>query len=361
MDMAIDVGALVRKAMEEAIRERGQMNVLIAGRTGAGKSTLINSVFQGRLAETGQGRPITTHTREITKSGIPLSIWDTRGLELAAFQETIDELTRVVSERAADPNPARHIHVAWLCIQEDGRRVEEAEIALHKLLAQHMPVLGVVTKARSDGGFKDEVQSLLPQARNVVRVRAIREELDEGHVLNPMGLETLIEATSEVIPDGHRRAFAAAQKASIKEKASVSHRIVAASATSAAALAVNPLPLADAALIVPVQIGMLAGITSAYGMELTRGFLTTIVASAAGAGGATYAGRVVFANLLRLFPGAGTIAGGVIAASTAAAMTTALGEAYIATLSTVFSRSPADQIDPADVAAELKRRLSKTA
>ncbi|WP_254508214.1 GTPase [Anatilimnocola floriformis] len=46
MDM-INFGGLAKNALEEALRERGHANVLIAGRTGVGKSTLINSVFQG--------------------------------------------------------------------------------------------------------------------------------------------------------------------------------------------------------------------------------------------------------------------------------------------------------------------------
>jgi|GEM_PF-3558277 len=68
-----DIAAMARKAIEEAIRELGQVNVLIAGRTGVGKSTLINAIFQGNLAATGQGRPVTQTTREITKEGIPFS------------------------------------------------------------------------------------------------------------------------------------------------------------------------------------------------------------------------------------------------------------------------------------------------
>ena len=162
-----DIGALIKKAMEEAIRERGQVNVLIAGRTGVGKITLINAVFQGNLAETGQGRPVTKTTREITKEGMPLTIWDTRGLEMAAYKETILELEHLIINRAGEHDHRRHIHVAWLCIHEDGRRVEEAEIELHRALSKHMPVLGLITKARSDQGFRAEVQKLLPEARNI--------------------------------------------------------------------------------------------------------------------------------------------------------------------------------------------------
>ena len=65
-----------------------------------------------------------------------------------------------------------------------------------------MPVLGIITKARSDEEFRAEVQRLLPEARNVVRVRAIAETLDDGHTLEPMGLDDLIEATLGLLPDG---------------------------------------------------------------------------------------------------------------------------------------------------------------
>ncbi len=50
----------------------------------------------------------------------------------------------------------KHIHLAWFCVQEDGRRVEEAEAALHNMLSGHVPLLGVITKARADNGFRAE-------------------------------------------------------------------------------------------------------------------------------------------------------------------------------------------------------------
>ena len=72
--------ATVKKAVREALEERGHVNVLIAGATGVDKSTLINAIFQGNFATTGQGLPVTPNTREIKKDDIPLSIFDTCGL-----------------------------------------------------------------------------------------------------------------------------------------------------------------------------------------------------------------------------------------------------------------------------------------
>lgn len=350
---------LLRRTVEMTIKERGHINIVIAGRTGAGKSTLINAVFQGNMATTGQGKPVTKNAIEITKEGIPLTIFDTRGLEISAFKETIEELKDLVIQRSNDRDANRHIHVAWLCIQEDGRRVEEAEIELSKMLSDYVSVLVVITKARSDNGFSSEVQKLLPKAKNVVRVRSISETFDDGETtLKPMGLEALIEATSELIPEGKRKALAASQKANLKYKKSQAHKVVLSAATAAAAAGASPIPFSDVAILAPIQVGMLAGITSVFGLELSTGSLSTLVGSAIGVTGATFAGRAIVSNILKLIPGAGTVAGGVVSATTAGAITTTLGEAYIAVLASFFENNPEAQPDVEDIASLLKKKMS---
>ncbi|HDU8490544.1 TPA: 50S ribosome-binding GTPase [Aeromonas hydrophila] len=355
-----NIDDILNEAIQKANTERGHISILIAGRSGVGKSTLINSVFQHKMAETGQGRPVTKNTREITKEGVPLTIFDTRGLEMSQFKETLSELEKLIKERATDRDSNRHIHVAWLCIQEDGRRVEEAEVDLHNMLARYMPVLTVITKARSDNGFKSEVQNLLPESRNVIRVRAIKEEMDDGYVMESMGLESLIELTSEIVPEGKRKALAASQKANLNYKKSQSHKIVAGAATAAAAAGASPIPFSDAAILAPIQISMIAGITSVFGLELSKGTLSTLVTSAIGVGGATFIGRTVVVNIMKFFPGIGTLAGGAISAATASAITIALGEAYIAVLAEIFSENPDAVPTAGEVGERLKERMQKS-
>src|SRR5947209_19553632 len=153
-----NLAELAKNALDEALRERGHVNVLIAGRTGVGKSTLINAVFQGDFATTGQGRPVTMQTREITKEGVPLSIFDTRGLEMAEYAAALKALMAFVQERRSERDANRHIHVAWVCVEEDLRRVEQAESDLARVLAERVPVIGVITKSRNDRGFRAHVQ-----------------------------------------------------------------------------------------------------------------------------------------------------------------------------------------------------------
>lgn len=354
-----DFGKIMNEACEKVEKETGRINILIAGKTGVGKSTLINSVFQGNMAETGQGKPVTQTTKEITKEGIPVSIFDTRGLETKEYREIINELKTFVSQRRNETDVNRQIHVAWVCITEDSRRVEDAEIELVDMLSEYVPVIGIITKARADNGFQTEVKKLLPNTRNVIRVRAIAETLDEGMTLPQMNLDKLVELTEEVIPDGRRNAFAAAQKASIKQKVSRAQAVIAASVTAAVAAGATPIPFSDAAILVPIEVGMLAGISKVFGLNLSKGLMGTLVSSMIGSSAATIGGKAIVSGLLKLIPGAGSVAGAIISGATAGTLTTTLGELYVATLTAVFNATKGEVPTSEQIVTEFKKQLGK--
>lgn len=355
----LNIEEVFSEAIQTVLKEQGMVNILIAGRSGVGKSTLINAVFQKNIAETGQGRPITRDTREITKEGVPITILDTRGLEISQYEETLKELEHVISERNRDRDSNRHIHAAWLCIQEDGRRVEQAEIDLYTMLSAYVPVVSVITKARNDCGFKVEVQKLLPECKNVTRVRAIQETLDDGHILPPVGLKELVELTSEIIPDGKRRAFAASQKANIDYTKEQAHQIVAASALAAAAAGATPIPFSDAIVLVPIQVGMIVGVSAVFGLDISKASISSLLSSIVGASSATVIGRTLVVNALKLIPGAGSVVGGAISATTASALTLALGKAYIEVLAKIFSENPDAIPNEQNIGQLLKEEMQK--
>ena len=352
-----ELSKVMQEAVENALHQRGRVNVLIAGKTGVGKSTLINAVFQGNLATTGQGRPVTTDIRQITKQDIPVTIFDTVGLEIIKAHETMEEIETFVVERSKNVDPKEHIHVGWVCIAEDSRRVEDAEVELTNMLAKYMPVVVIITKARSDGGFASVVQRLLPQAANVVRVRALRETFDDGYVIPPMGLVDLVDLTMEVVPEGQKNALAAAQKVDLKHKVSRSRGIVVSAAATAGTAGAIPIPFADAAVIVPTQIGMLAGISATFGIPVTSAFLGTLLSGALTGTGGTIGGRLIASELLKLIPGVGTVIGGVINAGTAMALTTAFGEAYISVLHYLIS-SGEEMPSSEQIAEAFKQKLA---
>lgn len=350
---------LLQQAVNDALKRRGRLNIIITGNVGVGKSTLINAVFQGNLATTGDGLPVTQGTREIKKESIPLSIFDTRGLEKGKYQETVQALENLIQEKQESRDPYQHIHVAWICILEESRRVENADIELAKMLTRYVPVVAVITKCISDRGFRQIVQDILPQARNVVRVHAKETILDDGHKIGVMGLENLVELTMELVPEAVKNAFSASQRISLKIKLQRAHAAVATAAASAASVGAIPVPFADAIALVPIQIGMLATISALWGIPVSRVLLGTLVGGSITSSVGTIGGRALAGRLLKLIPVVGSVTGAVITAAVASTVTTAFGEAYIATLYALTKDDPGRIPMPEEIREGFQHQLKK--
>ena len=91
------------------------------------------------------------------------------------------------------------------------------------------------------------------------------------------------------------------------------------SATGASAVAgLIPIPMSDAIPITAAQIGMIIKIGDLFDISLSE-------AAIAGVALTQQAGRSVASGLLKMIPGVGTLIGGIISGSTAAALTEFLG------------------------------------
>lgn len=90
-----------------------------------------------------------------------------------------------------------------------------------------------------------------------------------------------------------------------------------------------PIPFADAPLLIAEQVTMMVSINAIFKFNVSKDALKSLVTAALGVGGATVIGKTIVANVLKLIPGAGSIAGGAISAATAGLITLALGKAYI--------------------------------
>jgi uncharacterized protein (DUF697 family) len=160
------------------------------------------------------------------------------------------------------------------------------------------------------------------------------------------------------VPEGQRRAFVASQKVDIDLKKRHARMIVATAAGSAATIGAVPIPFSDAILIVPIQVAMVAGISATFGLSLPNGFLSTLVGSMVTGTAATITGRSIVAGLVKLIPGAGTLLGGAVSATTAAAVTTAFGNAYIRTLEMLFLRHHGEPPTADEVLGTMKQQLA---
>jgi len=101
-----------------------------------------------------------------------------------------------------------------------------------------------------------------------------------------------------------------------------------------------PIPFSSAALLVPMQLGMMGRIAHIYQMPFDRAALLAVASTSV----ATTLGRTAAANLLKFLPGAGSVAGGVVNASVASGFTLAMGQAWL----TVCQRAAAGKLPTID-------------
>ncbi|WP_407371433.1 GTPase [Carnobacterium sp.] len=323
---------------EEELKKMTPVNVMVVGKTGVGKSTLINNVFRENLALTGIGRPITKHLRRISKEGVPLVLYDTRGLELSLeVQNDIkNEIFETINENKK-LGIKEEIHLAYYCINANSSRIEPTELELISELSEKIPVVIILTQSIGEPAklFKEYIEALNLPIYGVISIMAEDFKVTEEFSVPAFGLKELIEMSLEIIPEEAKKAFNNAQQVDIARKAIAARTWALRYIATSFGVGFLPIPFSDASVLVPMQVTLLAHITAIFGISMDKSTIASLVAAIGGTGGATFAGRYIVSNVIKMIPGAGTVVGGVISGSTAAIITTALSMSYIEVLAII--------------------------
>jgi uncharacterized protein (DUF697 family) len=213
------------------------------------------------------------------------------------------------------------------------RRFEEAEADfVRRLDEMGLPVILVLTQVPMRNGFVHPDAVLLAEQIIAKQLPLVAGQpfmtyakADEFAGQPAYGLKELLDATFRVAPEGVQGALVAAQEIDQVRKAQEANKYIAGAAASAAAAAATPIPFSDAALLVPIQLGMMARIAQIYKIKFERAALMAIASTTA----ATQIGRATFTGLLKMIPGAGTVIGGAIGAGVASTFTYAMGQAWL--------------------------------
>jgi uncharacterized protein (DUF697 family)/GTP-binding protein EngB required for normal cell division len=323
-----------RTEYEQQSEAIGRFNLAVFGKTGVGKSTLVNAIFGEDVATVGIGEPVTQGSHLYLDKVGSLGIVDTQGLEIGTDdKKIIDELQKMINRTRKLPL-SEQVHVAWYCVRGMDRRFEDTEAEFVRALDElGLPVIVVMTQVpRTERGFHPDAVALA----ELVRQRQLPvvpgspfftyAKPDEWTGQRAYGLREVLDATFRVAPEGVHGALVAAQEIDHSRKASEAQKVIAAAASSAAASAAVPVPFSDAVMLVPIQLGMMAKIAQLYKIKFDRAALMAIASTTA----ATQAGRATFTGLLKLVPGAGSVAGGLIGAGVASTYTYAMGQAWLA-------------------------------
>lgn len=338
------------KDYQSEMNAMGHVNLIIAGKTGVGKSTLLNAAFRENVADVGSAKPITNDSsmKWYEKDGYPLRLYDTVGLELddKTRDSTIEKILTECNNAKKNNDPDKFIHAMWYCVLSESDRLEPYEADFINKIAEQIPVILVLTKSfrkKHAEKLRNAIKTEYPELdikNDVVLLAADEDEEDCDEGKEPeksFGVDILVEMTAQIVPESAQKAWCNAQKASMKLKEERSQKLIIATAATSFGEGYIPLPFSAAYALVPTQLGMLAGITAIFGISVSKNLLLTIVTSMAGCAGTTFTGRTIVSNLLKMIPGVGTVLGGTINGATASALTVALGESYVQIMKMVMN------------------------
>ena len=221
---------IIKENIKELIKlliqqnEIKHLNLQIIGKTGVGKSTLVNAIFGEKVAEVKKGEPCTMETKcyESERYNF-IRIYDTRGIEISTnfdIGKVFNETLKDIKDKCEKNEPDNLIHCLLYCFTGTRFEREEGEI-LVKLRQTYegkkLPIIMVLTQdieedeEDEEDGFKqlyDSINKIIEEkcgetlSDNASRITLIKilakeKKISKKITIPPKGLDVLIEKCLE--------------------------------------------------------------------------------------------------------------------------------------------------------------------
>ena len=223
----LNVDKMIKIQIEEKIKNYkfsenfNHFNILILGRAGIGKSTLINSILELEgleAAKTGIGKAITYGEPKgyISNKKKGLRLWDSQGIDKEKYHisKAVESVKNLINEASINNEPDKFIHCIWYCVTGD--RFEESEreslIELMKIYDDDtLPIIIVYTEAYNEEDVEsvsEEIKKVLKEKINKIKeinicqVVAKNKEIKIGgnnFVIEKMGIKQLMDISLKKI------------------------------------------------------------------------------------------------------------------------------------------------------------------
>ena len=194
---------------EKKVCEIKHLSIVIGGKSGVGKSTLINTMLKKKLAKTGVGRIQTTEVFAYKSPKLSfLRLFDTRGIELeheygpdkilSQILKIIEDEKKEIENNNKQDNCDDYIQCIWYCIT--GTIIEEKEIEIIKKLKNNnysIPIIVVYTYTQSKEIAKNIKNDLESEFNNDFHFVCVLAQ-SIPNIYDSFGLDELLNETLKV-------------------------------------------------------------------------------------------------------------------------------------------------------------------
>jgi hypothetical protein len=226
-----------RRTVTPDVLRRGNLvrNILVLGKTGTGKTSLLNYLY-GLDLPVGAGLPQTgkgIHESTFVREGTAYHIFDSWGLEADSLPEWRKEVLSLVGKRNTSPRMDEWFHAVYYCFSANTARIEDVEVdeIIVPLLRMGSKVLVILTNA--EPGFRKEekiqgmttylrerLEQVLPGAGDIpiLPVVSVAGETVGGDPVTRSGRSEILAAAEYSLAEDIRRRLPAIYKANVRRK-----------------------------------------------------------------------------------------------------------------------------------------------
>ncbi len=260
----------LKEELEKVMENLASPNIAVIGRTGAGKSTLINAVFGGELAKTGTGLPVSDAFIRYPKDDrkVPVVIYDSAGYEMTKEEKFKNDVFEFLEQKKSEPID-KQIHLVWYVIHAGLKRFEYFDAQIIQALKQRgLPLIVILSQA--DLARAVEIYEI----EKTIKTYQSEYKLDKLEILQtsanpiigePFGVKELVNKTVDLLPELYTEALIIQQKANLKLKRQTAINYIKVAASSCFAAGFVPIPLATPLAAIGTQTVLCTKIAALYG------------------------------------------------------------------------------------------------